>query len=66
MVQQYNLELSSEQYLILSQFRWRALCGMIIFEAQRKPMRERDHAVSFKGTPVPPNVLLMGIRWYVA
>jgi putative transposase len=29
-------------------------------------MREATMAVSFKGAPFPPEVILMGVRWYVA
>jgi len=29
-------------------------------------MRERDRAISFKGAHFPPEVILMGVRWYVA
>jgi hypothetical protein len=33
---------------------------------QRDNMRERDMAISFKGAHFPPEVMLMGARWYVA
>jgi transposase-like protein len=29
-------------------------------------MREQDMAISFKGAHFPPEVILMGVRWYVA
>src|SRR5262245_6679859 len=43
-----------------------ALCGMISLHDQRYNMRERDMAISFKGAHFPPEVILMGVRWYVA
>jgi transposase-like protein len=39
---------------------------MISLHNQRYNMRERDMAISFKGAHFPPEVILMGVRWYVA
>jgi putative transposase len=39
---------------------------MISLHDQRYNMRERDMAISFKGAHFPPEVILMGVRWYVA
>jgi len=39
---------------------------MISLHDQRDNMRERDMAISFKGAHFPPEVMLMGVRWYVA
>ena len=33
---------------------------------QQYSVRERDMAMSFKGAHFPPEVILMGVRWYVA
>jgi hypothetical protein len=47
-------------------FSFEAICGMISLHDQRYNMRERDMAISFKGAHFPPEVILMGVRWYVA
>src|SRR5262247_2008941 len=39
---------------------------MILSCEQRYIMRETTMAVSFKGAHFPPEVILMGVRWYVA
>src|SRR5215475_8406475 len=39
---------------------------MILPCEQRSIMREATMAVSFKGAHFPPEVILMGVRWYVA
>jgi len=39
---------------------------MLSLHDQRYNMRERDMAISFKGAHCPPEVILMGVRWYVA
>ena len=39
---------------------------MILPCEQRSIMREATMAISFKGVHVPPEVILMGVRWYVA
>src|SRR2546429_4764246 len=39
---------------------------MILPCEQRYTMREATMAVSFKGAHFPPEVILMGVRWYVA
>ena len=39
---------------------------MILPCEQRFIRRERDMAVSFKGAHFPKEVILMGVRWYVA
>jgi hypothetical protein len=40
---------------------------MIVLDEQYELMRESDTmAVSFKGAHFPPEVILMGIRWYLA
>ena len=38
---------------------------MISLFEQRSFMRERNVAVSFKGAHFPPEIILMGIRWYL-
>jgi putative transposase len=47
-------------------FSFEAICSMISLHDQRYNMRERDMAISFKGAHFPPEVILMGVRWYVA
>jgi len=39
---------------------------MILSYEQRCIMREATMAISFKGAHFPPEVILMGVRWYVA
>jgi len=39
---------------------------MISLHDQLYNMRERDMAISFKGAHFLPEVILMGVRWYVA
>jgi len=39
---------------------------MILPCEQRCIMREATMTVSFKGAPFPPEVILTGVRWYVA
>jgi len=39
---------------------------MISLYDQQYNMRERDMVISFKGAHFPPEVILMGVRWYVA
>jgi transposase-like protein len=39
---------------------------MISLYEQRSFMRRETMAVSFKGAHVPPEVILMGVRWYLA
>jgi putative transposase len=39
---------------------------MISLHDQRYNMRERDMAISFQGAHFSPEVMLMGVRWYVA
>jgi transposase-like protein len=39
---------------------------MILLCEQRHIMREATMAVSFKGSHFPKEVILMGVRWYVA
>ena len=51
---------------VLSQVSLQAICDMISLHDQRYNMRERDMASSFKGAHFPPEVMLMGVRWYVA
>ena len=50
----------------MSQFFFEAIYGMILLCEQRCIMREATMAVSFKGAHFPKEVILMGVRWYVA
>jgi hypothetical protein len=50
----------------VSQFFFEAICGMLLPYEQRCIMREATMAVSFKGAHFPKEVILMGVRWYVA
>jgi hypothetical protein len=50
---------------VLSQFLFEALCGIIVLSEQPCLMRESDDGDRFQRGSFPPEVILMGIRWYV-
>ena len=51
--------------MVLSQFPFEAIWGMISLHDLRDIMRERDDGAQFQGVHFPKEVMLMGVRWYV-
>ena len=43
-----------------------AICGMVFPSDPRKKRGSETMAVSFKGAHFPQDIILMGVRWYVA
>ena len=53
-------------YAVLSQFSFEAIGGMLFLRAPYAKRGRAPRVVSFTGAHVPQEILVPGVRWYVA